>query len=85
MQGYPDVQQSEQLPSPKSGGSGCPGAPPSPTAEAIAQARDNAMTRYKEKRRTRKYANRTTYFWLIQITATIICTKTLENEARAIY
>ena len=54
MQGYPDMQQSEQLPSPKSGGSGGPGAPPSPTAEAIAQARGNAMTRYKEKKRTRK-------------------------------
>ena len=67
MQSYPDVQQSEQLPSPKSGGSGCPGAPPSPTAEEIAQARGNAMTRYKEKKRTRKYVNETNYFWLIEI------------------
>lgn len=57
VQGYPDLQQLDQLPSPRCGG--CPGVSPSLTPEEVAQARDNAMTRYKAKKQNRKYVNGT--------------------------
>jgi hypothetical protein len=53
--GYPDLQQLDQLSSPRGGA--CPGVSPSLTPEEVAQARDNAMTRYKAKKQNRKYVN----------------------------